>query len=250
MNISKREKILVAVILVLGMVFMFNKYFYAPVNNQIDRLESENAQLNEEMSEFNREKKQQLSQAEQKQKAMDELQNLKIMIPKDKQLEQLVRFLQSAAEVSAIQLISIDFKENVQPTGQPAGQPPGQPGQVPAVKVLNLGISTYGNYFQLRNFLLQLESCPRIITVQSCILAAQTKGGTTGVTTSSGQRSSSSSEPPPSAPLPKGVRISDKDKTQPNDVAAIAAKASGQKASDRYDANKMQMDLQISTYYR
>lgn len=244
MNVSRREKILIAVIIVLAMVFIFYKFFYNPVNLQVGQMKNQQAQLQQELAEANREKTLQTNQELRKQKLQNELQTMQIMIPKDKQLAELVRFLQVIAQNSGVQLVSIEFKEDNQAGNQQGSQTAGQPGQVPGARNMTMKVTTWGSYFQSRNFLLLLENCPRIILVQSCALAAQTKAAANVTQASDGNTDNA----PPEAPVAKGSRISNKNKS--NSASTSTSTTPKLMAWERFDVNKMQMDLTISTYYK
>lgn len=275
MNISRREKILLAATLYFIFIFAFYKLWYSPLNQQLAALNQENHKLINEKSSL-----QQLSQGKKQRQAeikilRAENKRMEQKVPKDKEIVILLEELKIAADQSGVKLLSIEYKKGVTKqeqaavgnnpdlqkavsqtrTNLPASSDRKPLVQVPSsktseIQTIALNINIAGRYYQLRNFLLQVEKARRIISVQSCGLAAETKQTATDSPSASevAIASQNSKDPPPPPPIAKGERNSAKDKD--NTATNVSPPSNpAEKAIDRYDMNKMQMQLQINTFY-
>lgn len=272
MSISRREKILLLAALYLGLVFIFYRLWYVPLNQRLDDLKQQNLSLNHEKSELMRISREKKQHSVEIQNLLIDKQSIEQKIPRDKEIDSLLEELQLAAHESGVRLVEVEYNsandryEKISPTGKSncpdtvptektnlpdfsqsaiSAQTTSKP-NIGQVGILSMRLSVAGGYYQLVDFLIQLEKAQRIICIQSLGLIAETRPTSTAdsIKEKSANLNDSEPLPPASAQDAKGT---DQDNEKTDNPAYLNIRE--EKAVARYGMGNMQLKLHINTFY-
>jgi Tfp pilus assembly protein PilO len=253
MKISRREKILIAVVVYVLLIFGGYKYIISPTQAELSKAKAANSQLDQQVQKAVLDGKLNSSYQSAISKDLANYLKLEEQLPREQQLVELVDQLGNMASENDVKLLSVGYTETTQ---QPAAAQADQKNAKPTVTGtlnMNLSLSTSGTYYHLLSYLQALEQSPRIIIVQSATVSVGQKEetATAAAANSTGTYTSSSdSNPPPTAPIAKGSRLQTAAVT--GTVAAPVQNAPTAPAvpeMTKFDLGNVQMSLQITSYY-
>ncbi|NLG33621.1 MAG: hypothetical protein GX550_08890 [Syntrophomonadaceae bacterium] len=227
MKISRREKILLLVLIYIIIVSVFFKYFYLPKASHIADLQVRNEALRTALREW----EEQTSQPEDdipvdKPKPDDEAAGIDSRLPMKAELLEVLTFLDQSSHEFNVPLQSMQYLDRESETGQPG------------VRKVSIQVSAAGGLFELVNYTRSLEESTRLAVIDSLELTAEPKPEPAGIGAVPGYYFA-----PPSAPEAKGARGTD-----PGDLPGHA-KSTVSKASEGLDGYRYRMNLGVSFYY-
>lgn len=236
MNISKRERTLLLVLLYIFVTYGGYKYVYEPINVKTAAAQSENVSLNAQLIDARRSNLQKVKSVHNVDKSMDEYQKLLTKVPEDRNFYEMIALLTSAADSSGTKLAGISYKNET--VAKTAGDKPGDnektgqnaKGTTGPAETLTYTLKVTGRYFQLLEFLAELDTSPRIITVESSDISLDQK----------------KQSAPPAVATQEGDEKGNASESDPH--AAVTPEAP-KRAAEGYDVNNATMTLQISTFY-
>jgi Tfp pilus assembly protein PilO len=227
MKISRREKILLLLLIYITIGSVFFKYFYLPKASQIADLQVRNEALITALREW----EEQDSQTEDdipvdKPKPDDEAADINSRLPMKAELLEVLTFLDQSSHEFNVPLTSMQYLDRESETGQPG------------VRKVSIKVSAVGGLFELVDYTRRLEESTRLAVIDSLELIAEPKPELAGIDTKPGYYFA-----PPSAPEAKGARGS-----EPGDLPG-PAKDTISKASEGLDGYRYRMNLGVSFYY-
>lgn len=165
MNWSIREKALLALLLVLGCIFVMDQYLFQPLSRDNRQLIAENTSLSAELQGI----KERLNKYQSMEAAdllkQDNYQEMLEALPQSPLIPNIINDLESKARENNIILISIHYKENI--AGSPALKPSGPEPQQATLVPVNFQITAHGSHYDLLSFVLALENAPRIYVINN-----------------------------------------------------------------------------------
>lgn len=242
MNISTREKVLLAILFYGLLGFAIYKFVYLPLDEQITITKQENIQLTKQVDVMEMEKEHKLKELEKRQEAIEEYEGLVKKVPGDPNFVEMVKFLQTVANDADVELASISYKEQKNSDNKKAKNDEDKIN----IPELDFTISTTGGYYQLLTFLQSLEQSSRVITVSNCSLNANGKKDRRKAYSNSETAAGNYKNPPPQPPVAKGSRL------QPEYYSSGPAQGSKkppERAFDKYEPDSFTMQMQLAAYY-
>lgn len=212
MKLSRREIILLCVLLLAGSIYLFYQYAYQPLQQKTHTLIAENTKIqkNLEMQEGKMETAAKMQKEQER--LEEEYRQLMIAVPEDAYIPEIIAWLAKSAKDASIQLDKVSYQ-----SGNNDKQNSDQ-AQSPGVQACNFEISAAGSYFNLMSFLLKIENDPRIYVIIAGQLNAQQKKQEAAPVVSEVEAES--------MPVPEPLK------------GAVA-----------YDSNNMILKLKLSAYY-
>lgn len=236
MSISRRELVLLVVAIYMFIGFLAYQYLYRPAEEEYLDLQSRQNTLQEQLVQAKKLEqgvKHRESRRAEMAESISQLYQLQEKLPGDKEHLQVIEFLGQLAREKGLRLQSLDYKDQARVKEEGATG-------------IRFHLSMTGPYYKLLAYLDELESLPRVFTIDSISLNMVSKEDNSQAQEIGGEYYYNSN-PPPSAPEPKGSRISQPYTADSSPYQAVQAPK--QPASSKYDINNWQMTLQITTYY-
>lgn len=164
MRLSKREKVLLGILLVVGGFYVFYQFEYFPRQVTIDRLKEENTRLNREIVSFIAKEGGLTDINQEKRRLNDELDQMVIRLPRSPLLADIVAFLEQSARDSQVKLASVNYKESL-PSKTSLDAKDTNP--VKPAQYVNFQLTASGDHAGLLSFLLKIENASRIYNINS-----------------------------------------------------------------------------------
>lgn len=208
MRLSKREMVLLTILLIAASIYIYYNYIYMPVANNAAAVKSENDKLQANLRELEKLKANQ-KPAQVAQKLKTDYQALLNKVPEDPYVPEMIVYLADAAKESRVELKKIDYKYDEKSTANapvPAdGAQDKKTANTVAVKSSQLEIEATGTYNDILTFMIRVENAPRAFVLTGLDLNSSKRKPqeATVMAPASGttvQASSGSSPKTPSAP--------------------------------------------------
>lgn len=176
MRLSKREMVLLTILLIAASIYIYYNYIYIPVVNNAAATKTENEKLQTNLRELEKLKANQKKPAQVAQKLKTDYQALLTKVPEDPYVPEMIVYLADAAKQSRVELKKIDYKYDEKSTANtPATADGGQEkktANVAAVKSSQLEVEAIGTYNDILTFMLTIENAPRAFVLTGSDLTA------------------------------------------------------------------------------
>lgn len=249
MKISRREKILLLVVVYLLVVFGGYKFIVAPTQAKLAEAQEVNRQLDQLIQQSVQGGKPKGDSDISVSKELLAYQKLAQQLPQDKQLVELIDQIGKTANKNKVTLLTVAYVDSKQKTTaekfveQNSGSQDNQ-AAVMGVSKMDLDLSISGSYYHLLGFLQDLQKSARIIVVNSSNMAV---GHKEDPKTGPGYLTYTSTNPPPTAPIAKGDRL----QTSISTGTSGGAQNREPVVADmtKFDLGNTQMNLKVTSYY-
>lgn len=296
-KISQREKIMLAIFVYILIIFGFYKYFYLPLNDKLLVCRGEYETLSKQIQEIKYAQQDKSKVILEWQDVSREYQDLEKKVPGDINFVALVSLLENAADNAAVDFISFSYTDkeiaNNEETSlenlftamaeqeKKAEKQAKKAAELAKNKIsgvqnkkvkavskkvkptvyansISFNITVAGEYYQLLEFLGELENSERVVAVDSCSLALEGKKNNSykpvhsGVNNMDMERYQSeyySYNVPPSRPVSKGEQREMDSYSYGEPVKEYKSTTQVQRAVDKYNTNRVKMNLVIHSYY-
>lgn len=236
MNISRRERHMLAFTLYFILTYLFVYFIYNPLNNDLKKKLAEVEKLNQEIieaeliSESNYEDL--LAEIDRETKAV------LLRLPNNRDLPAIISFISLKSLESRIFIESLDYRKDLNQEEE----------LINNVHALNFDINLKGNNYGLLNFLLKIEEAEQIYVLKSISIEAQHKKEiptTTGVIANQEIENKIFTSLPLIETEENHQDIYSSDKVeQLNDISEIP-----KKASERIEQGEFLLKLKLQTFY-
>jgi Tfp pilus assembly protein PilO len=169
MKLSRREIILLCVLLLAGSIYLFNQYAYQPLQQKTSTLIAENAKIQTTIEIQEAKMKTTANMQKEQERLEEEYRQLMIAVPEDAYIPEIIAWLGKSAKDASIQLDKVSYQ-----SGNNDKQNSDQ-AKSDGVHACNFEISAAGSYFNLMSFLLKTENDPRIYVISGGQINAQQK---------------------------------------------------------------------------
>lgn len=163
MKLSKREAVLLGLLLVLGGVYLTNHYIFQPLRTHKQLLISENNRLTMELQVLQTRIGKYQSMEQNESQIRDDYQSMLAEVPQSPMIPSIIDYIETSARNAQVKLLSIRYKENVVVASNAARSGSENMQVIP----VNFQISASGSYFDLLSFVLEIENAPRIFIINS-----------------------------------------------------------------------------------
>ena len=225
-KLSRREKILVGLLLILSLVYAYYNLDFKPNKIASEQLLQENRVLKSLMERGENAKTRTTGIGQEKTRIAQLGNELLVAVPARAMVPETVAFLKRTAFDTRVELKSLNYtapnKSNNNNTGSQKKKEESE-----KVQALDYNITVQGGYNNLMAFLLRIEKAPRLYTISSCSMTANSKKNDDKAI-SEALQSSMEAEPGAVEPVPL---------------------TSAPKGSEVYDGNNIKLDLKFSAYY-
>lgn len=185
MKLSKRELILLCILLIAGSIYLFYNYLYCPMQVKTKALVVENARLKEEVK-MERQKIQRAGDWKQERERLQEdYRQLMIKVPETAYIPEIVDFLENKAKDSQAALLSVNYNKKSNENQNDQNNNP----KSTAPNMLEFEIKSGGSYYNLLSYLMKIENAPRLYVVSGVQIASpdNKKPGSTAYITEDGR---------------------------------------------------------------
>ncbi|MEN6389994.1 MAG: hypothetical protein ABFD04_06220 [Syntrophomonas sp.] len=176
MKLSKREMVLLTILLIAASVYIYYNYIYMPVVNSAAAVSSENEKLSANLRELEKLKINQKKPAQVAQKLKTDYRALLTKVPEDPYVPEMIVYLADAAKESKVELKKIDYKYDEKSTANTPAPTDGaqdkKTANAAAIKSSQLEVEAIGTYYDLLTFMLKVENAPRAFVLTSLDLTA------------------------------------------------------------------------------
>lgn len=229
MTISRREKILIFILIVAVLGFLFVRLVYLPNDVEIQALQADNQELKLEKQNLENLRRQQELSSDTQIRTMAELRVLEAKLPVEEELVPMMRFVDEIARDSGMLLLSLTYKEEQAKTTSGAGK-------------LTFDVGTSGSIFAIINFLQALNDAPRLISIGDVVLTAAKKEAPQ--VKDNAKSVPSYYIPPPGIPEAKGNRYKLEVIEEEQASQSVQSKTADSILRDMY-----KLDMKITMYY-
>ncbi|HWP95927.1 MAG TPA: hypothetical protein VN426_03685 [Syntrophomonadaceae bacterium] len=175
MSLSRREIVLISILLLAGTLYAFYNYLYMPVRSRTEALKTENNQLQAQLSEAEQAKTSKKNPADDVKKLQNEYKVLLNKVPEDPYVPEMMVYIADSARDSKVKLNSLDYKYDEKSAPAASASENGTAKQGDADKAnpsatyrsSQLDVEVVGDYNELLNFLLKIENAPRLYVLSS-----------------------------------------------------------------------------------
>lgn len=165
MRLSKREMVLLTILLIAASIYIYYNYIYMPVVHNAAAVNVENEKLQANLHELEKLKQNQQKPALVAQKLKTDYQALLNKVPEDPYVPEMIVYLADAAKQSRVELKKIDYKydekSSVNTTPATDGGQDKKTANTAAVKSSQLEVEAAGTYYDILTFMLTVENAPR-----------------------------------------------------------------------------------------
>ncbi|MGI5921031.1 MAG: type II secretion system protein GspM [Syntrophomonadaceae bacterium] len=155
MQLSKREKVLLGLLVWLTGIYIFYYYIYEPLNHQVKDLVSDNTRLRAQLMEVRQLEREKDMTNSRYSRCEAELASLTRQVPDSPDVPGVIAFLEETAQKAQTRLNGISYgnktSENTTRQTEPAMAIP-----------VHFEIMAAGNYYDLLTFLKHVEQAPRL----------------------------------------------------------------------------------------
>lgn len=259
MVISRREKILIFILLVVVLAFVSGRFFLLPQHWKIQELRAQKQQLEDLKATLVYASEQQETlepeQEEQLASRAEELAALQAMVPGELELLPLLQFIQEATSQENLPILNLDYKEkktNKDKDQDQAGEP----------EEVELHLVTAGSVNALTLFMERLTNGPRLVTIHNAQVTARKKEQTEADKTEEKTSSPAAGDnlqvpsyyiPPPQVPEAMGQRLPvvvlEPAAEAPAPTKETETREPEKKQADDIVRGSYQLDLKLKAYY-
>lgn len=252
MNISRREKILLLMVVYLLIACGGFKFLISPAQAKLEQAKAVNAQVDQALQQAIQNEKQNSHSPEVVIEELNRYLQLEEKLPKERNLVEIVDQIGDMAAAHEVDLLSVDYTESGENNQTSAASKVGKGPKtgLAVVPSIDLELNASGSYYHLLSFLKALEKSPRIIVVKSVDIQVGQKPEVPAVNAATvAPGGTGSFNPPPSPPVAKGTRI--QTSALPAVTAPVQTPSSAPAVAEinQYDTGNIQMSLAITTYY-
>ncbi|MEN6351363.1 MAG: hypothetical protein ABFD08_18475 [Syntrophomonas sp.] len=172
MKLSRREKVLLALLAILSVIFVFYNFIYKPLIEEKELLLSDSAYLKTLIEKGEAGRKERLDLAREEAVIRKEYEGLLAAVPSSARVPETIAFLQQSSKDTNVSLLSTKYVP-VKKSKNEGNAPNGQKNQ-PAAKIIDkaqevsYSISARGSYNNLLSFMLKIENAPCLYIIRSC----------------------------------------------------------------------------------
>lgn len=222
-KLSRREKILLGILLILSLIYAYYNLAYKPGKIAREQLLQENRVL-KSLTESGESAMVQTSNIEQDITGIAKLGNeLMAAVPARARVPETIAFLKKTAFDTHVDLKAINYAA---PNKNNSTDKQKNKEKLEKVRILDYNITVQGTYNNLLAFLLKMENTPRLYTISNCQMTAAAKKNDEKALSEALQSSLETEQGAPPAPFP-----------------------SIPKGSAVYDGNNIKLNLKFSAYY-
>lgn len=212
MKLSQREKILIGLLLILGVIYACYNFAYKPGKIAREQLQQENRVLKSLIKRGENAKTQNTGIVQERTGIAKLGNKLMIQVPTRAQVPETMAFLKKTASESHVSLKSLNYtapqasKDNHSSGSQKTGE------ELAKVQVLDYNITVQGSYNNLLAFLLKIENAPRLYIISNCSMTAAAKKideKAVSEDLQSNPEAEPGAEPVPLPSVPKGSAVYD-----------------------------------------
>lgn len=234
MRLSKREMVLLTILLIAASIYIYYNYIYMPVVNHAATVKTENEKLQANLHELEKLKQNQKKPVQVAQKLKNDYQALLTKVPEDPYVPEMIVYLADAAKQSRVELKKIDYKYDDKSTANTTASTEGsqdkKTANVAAVKSSQLEVEAIGTYYDILTFMLTVENAPRTFVLTGLDLTAG-KIKSLDVTTTTTEAS------------PGGAGSKTTTSTTSIDMTQLLV------GSAAYDGNSIQLKLRFQSFF-
>jgi len=164
LRLSRRETVMLGILLVIGGFYVFYQFYYHPRQVDIEYLQDENTRLGLEMESLMAKKVGLANVSREKIRLNDELNQMIIKIPPSPLMADIINFMQQSAGESRVNLVSVNYKESL----------PGkavvdvkEANTIKPAQSVRIQLTAEGTHAGLLSFLLKIENASRIYSINS-----------------------------------------------------------------------------------
>lgn len=235
MKLSKREMVLLTILLIAASIYIYYNYIYMPVVNNAAAVKSENDKLQANLRELEKLKASQKKPAQVAQKLKTDYQALLNKVPEDPYVPEMIVYLADAAKESRVELKKIDYKYDEKSTANAPvptdGAEDKKTANAAAVKSSQLEIEAAGTYYDILAFMLTVENAPRAFVLTGMDL-----------TSSKRKPQEATALAPASGTTVQGAGGSPTAPSAPNPEQALVGSAA-------YDGNSLLLKLKFQSFF-
>ncbi|MDD2574332.1 MAG: type 4a pilus biogenesis protein PilO [Bacillota bacterium] len=160
-NLSKRERFLVVLAIVAGLLFVYYQYFLTPLLAEVDAIKEEVREKEERLLSLRDTDNETVSLLSDIAELETKLNKLEVMVPANPRRPEVVTRLEASAKAAGVELLSIDF-DMAAATGSGRGDNREERGyfEIP------VQIYISGAYGNILDYLRELESAGRLYNVK------------------------------------------------------------------------------------
>ncbi|MEN6326259.1 MAG: hypothetical protein ABFD18_08645 [Syntrophomonas sp.] len=211
-RLSRREKILVGLLLLLSLVYAYYNLAYKPGKIARAQLLQANRVL-KSLIERGESAKVQNADIEQEKTGIAKLGNeLMVAVPAQARIPETVAFLKKTAFDTHVDLKTINYADPNKNKNNSTNIQKNQK-KIEKVRILDYNITVQGAYNNLLAFLLKMENAPRLYTISNCQMTTTVKDNDEKTVGEALQQSSieaeQGAEPLPLSSIPKGSAVND-----------------------------------------
>lgn len=162
MRISKRELILLILLILTGIIYLFYTYMYGPVRDKTDALQVENTRL--ETAILTEQKSIETINNLEEEKLKHDYQVMAEKIPESPFIPEIIDYLEKSAEDAGVELLAVTYTETNKKDRQQNKDNSDQ--EITGPEKLRFQATTCGSYPELLLFLLRIEKNSRIYVVE------------------------------------------------------------------------------------
>lgn len=163
MKLSKREMVLLVVLLVAGGAYLTDHYLLGPLQNQKQHLAFEHDQLTSELQKWEKKTNRYQTLEQEKLQLQDDYQQMLEKIPQLPMISPVIDYLEGRARDTQVEIVSIRCQENA--VAQPDRNLQLSGSEINRPLTVNFQIIATGSYFNLLSFIMQLENAPRMYII-------------------------------------------------------------------------------------
>lgn len=176
MKLSKREMVLLTVLLIAASVYIYYNYIYMPVVRNVNLIQADNDKLQANLRELEKMKQNQKKPTDVAQKLKTDYQALLTKVPEDPYVPEMIVYLADAAKQSRVELKKLDYKYDEKSTANTTAASEGsqekKTANIAAVKSAQLEVEAIGTYYDILTFMLTVENAPRTFVLTGLDLTA------------------------------------------------------------------------------
>lgn len=163
MRLSRREKVLLALLIVLGGLYLTDHYLFQPLLIYKRHLIEENNRLSMELQQWEEKTNQYHSLQQQEPGIEADYQQMQAKVPSSPMISDIIVYLETSAREARVKLVSIQYRESA-PSNYNSEE---SELANERAKPLNFQIVASGSHFNLLSFILKIENAPRIYIINS-----------------------------------------------------------------------------------
>jgi hypothetical protein len=180
-KLSTRETALFSLLLVLGCLFLSNRFIFQPLTQHKQQLISENNNLTAELRVIQDKISKYRFMQQDELKTRDDYQRMLEAVPQSPMIASIIDCLELSAQEANVKLVSIHYKENA--LGDPAPQTAKAGSDLTQVMPVSFQIVASGSQYDLLSFILTIENASRIFIINSSKISLAMKDQSpTGIT--------------------------------------------------------------------